>query len=67
MLFNLSKYLIKFEVKPFRAKLRNKETKNKGEKMIRYLFLRLVQRMGRTGRKREGRIVVLVTQGIEVA
>ena len=28
--------------------------------------IRLVQRMGRTGRKREGRIVVLVTEGIEV-
>jgi len=27
--------------------------------------IRLVQRMGRTGRKREGRIVVLVTEGIE--
>lgn len=27
--------------------------------------IRLVQRMGRTGRKREGRIVVLVTKGKE--
>ena len=27
--------------------------------------IRLVQRMGRTGRKREGRIVMLVTQGKE--
>ena len=27
--------------------------------------IRLVQRMGRTGRKRSGRIVILVTQGRE--
>lgn len=27
--------------------------------------IRLVQRMGRTGRKRDGRIVILVTEGIE--
>lgn len=27
--------------------------------------IRLVQRMGRTGRKRQGRIVMLVTQGKE--
>ena len=27
--------------------------------------IRLVQRMGRTGRKRDGRIVVLVTEGLE--
>ena len=27
--------------------------------------IRLVQRMGRTGRKREGRVVMLVTQGYE--
>ena len=30
-----------------------------------FLFLRLVQRMGRTGRKRAGKIIVLVTQGKE--
>lgn len=27
--------------------------------------VRLVQRMGRTGRKREGRVVMLITQGYE--
>ena len=29
--------------------------------------IRLVQRMGRTGRKRQGRIVMLVTEGKEAA
>ena len=29
------------------------------------MIARLVQRMGRTGRKRAGRIVVLVTEGLE--
>ena len=30
-----------------------------------FLFIRLVQRMGRTGRKRAGKIIVLVTEGKE--
>lgn len=40
------------------------KTKGKTSHHLLYAF-RLIQRMGRTGRKRSGRIVVLVTEGKE--